>query len=112
MTILDSAITGMLMRMLEPGDFGRIVESFGQDVLRLTSQMEAGVRAGDHRAVHCAAHALAGAAASVGAVALERAARRGLGRESLPQDLVPAVRAAGIEAVRELRALLQPADPV
>ncbi|MBX9699369.1 MAG: Hpt domain-containing protein [Acetobacteraceae bacterium] len=106
-TALDPDIAGSLARELPPEDFGRIVESFELDIGRLADEMAAGTAAGDRMAVHRAAHGLAGAAASVGALALEHAARRGLGREPCPPDLVETVRAAGAEAMRALRALMR-----
>jgi hypothetical protein len=107
---LDLDISGPLARELSAGDFGRIVESFGQDVLRLTEEMAAGLAAGDRMAVHCAAHGLAGAAASVGAVMLEQVARLGLGKGACPPDLIPRVRVAGVEATQALRALMPRSD--
>jgi hypothetical protein len=97
----------MLATELAPGDFGRIIESFAADILRLADEMEAGLRAGDRFAIHCAAHGLAGAAAALGAATLERAARRGLGKGACPPDLIAAVRQASVEAMRELRALVR-----
>ena len=110
MSPIDIAIAGSLARDLAPGDFGMIVESFAQDIQRLTEEIAAGLLAGDRVAVHGAAHALAGAAASVGAVLLEQAARRGLGRQACPADLVPEIRAAGVEAIRALRLLVRTSD--
>lgn len=106
--LLDLAIAGSLAEDLAPSDFARIVEGFGFDVARLIAEIEVGVAARDEAAVHRAAHGLAGAAASVGAVVLERAARRGLRHAGpLPDDLVPHLRRAGDSAMRELRALIR-----
>ena len=110
MSTLDIDFIGSLARHLAPGDFGIIVESFAQDIQRLTDEMAAGLDAGDRAGVHGAAPGIAGAAASVGAVMLEKAARRGLGGAACPADLVPEVRAAGIEAVRALRRLARASD--
>lgn len=110
MNALDPDIAGALASDLPPADFGRIVDSFAADIDRLADEMEAGTLAGDRLAVHRAAHGLAGAAASVGALALERAARRGLGKEACPPDLVATVRTAGVEAMRALRALVRPEE--
>ncbi len=107
---LDLDIAGSLARELAPRDFGMIVESFAQDIQRLTDEMAAGLATGDRFAVHGAAHGLAGAAASVGAVMLEKAARRGLGKEACPADLIPVVRGAGVEAIRALRLLVRSSD--
>ncbi len=110
MSALDLSIAGSLARDLAPADFRRIVESFASDIDRLADEMEAGMHVGDNLAVRRAAHGLAGAAAAVGAAALEQAARVGLGPGPYPPGFVAAVRQAGAEAMRELRALMMGRD--
>ena len=110
MSTLDKTVIGTLARHLAPGDFGMIVESFAQDIQRLTDEMAAGLDSGDWAGVHGAAHGIAGAAASFGAVVLEKAARRGLGKAACPADLVTEVRAAGLEAIRALRGMVRASD--
>lgn len=107
MSTLDLDVAGSLASELAPSDFGRIIDSFAEDIARLADEMEAGARAGDRMAIHRAAHGLAGAAAAIGATTLEQAARRGLGREGYPPDLIAMVRQAGIDAMRELRMLVR-----
>jgi hypothetical protein len=104
---LDLDIAGSLATELAPRDFGRIVDSFAEDIDRLADEMEAGDRAGDRMAIHRAAHGLAGAAAAIGAITLEQAARAGLGKGGYPPDLIAVVRQAGADAMRELRALVR-----
>lgn len=87
-----------------------IVESFAQDIHRLTEEMAAALAAGDRAGVHAAAHGMAGASASVGAVVLDFAVRRGLGKGPCPPDLIPQIRAAGVEAIRALRLLARASD--
>lgn len=105
---LDLDIAGCLASDLAPVDFVRILDSFAKDVDRLAAEMEAGTLTGNRDAVHRAAHGLAGAAAALGAVALERAARRGLGKAECPPDLIACVRREGETAMRALRGLVRP----
>jgi HPt (histidine-containing phosphotransfer) domain-containing protein len=113
-SVIDLAVAGQLASSLAPADFGRILESFAQDVCRLTDEMEAADREGDAAGLRRAAHGLAGAAAAVGAAALEALARRGMVEEAAPAGpLVTEIRQAGQQAVDALRALppLLPAAP-
>ncbi len=110
--MIDLAVAGQLANSLAPADFGRILESFAQDVRRLADEMEMAGRLGDLAGLRRAAHGLAGAAAAVGATALESAARRAMAQQGpCPEALVPEIRQAGLRAVDALRALcLVPAE--
>lgn len=105
MSALDLSVAGQLASSLSRADFSRILESFAEDVVRLADEMEAALHAAEPMGVKRAAHGLAGAAAAVGAMALEAAARRGLSLGPYPDDLIARVRAESTDAVRELQAL-------
>ncbi len=100
---LDLSLARPLAETLPGADFRQLVAIFAEDVRRLTAEMEAAPDAGAWRA---ATHGIAGAAASVGAVAVERAAREAMRAE--PAQAVARIRAAAAEAVAALAALAPP----
>ena len=104
---LDPSIAEQLAQDLAPADFRRILETFEDDLGRLARQLEAAAVAGHWDGYQRAAHSLAGAAAAVGAVALEAAARIAMDRHSPhpPAVVVPLIRDLAMAAVRELAAL-------
>lgn len=106
-TALDPSIAEQLARDLPAEDFRRILETFEEDLSRLAGELDQAAAAGDAEAYRRAAHNLAGAAAAVGAVALERAARIALDPRAgvPPQQMVPRVRAEAAAALQELAAL-------
>jgi HPt (histidine-containing phosphotransfer) domain-containing protein len=104
-----------LAETLGPAHLQRLLDTFVDDLLRLTSEIEAAARARDGEDVRRAAHALAGAAASVGAVALERAARCFLAPRQgpYPAELLVQLHREGEETLRACTALSasRPASP-
>ena len=106
---LDPNIAEQLAQDLPPADFRRIIETFEDDLGRLARQLEAAAMAGDRDGYQRAAHSLAGAAAAVGAVPLEQAARAAMDPRSPhpPAVVVPVIRDRAIAAVRALAALAE-----
>jgi HPt (histidine-containing phosphotransfer) domain-containing protein len=76
--VLDPSVAGQLAEDLPRDDFLRIIDTFHQDLLRLTGEIVAAAPRGDVVGFQRAAHSLAGASAAVGAARLEAAARLGM----------------------------------
>ena len=76
--VLDPSVAGQLAEDLPRDDFLRIMQTFHQDLLRLTGEIVAAAQLGDAVGFQRAAHSLAGASAAVGAARLEAAARLGM----------------------------------
>ena len=104
---LDPSIAEQLAQDLPPADFRRIIETFETDLGRLAMQLEAAAIAGNWDGYQRAAHSLVGAAAAVGAIPLEEAARVAMDPRSPhpPAVVVPVIRDRAIAAVRELAVL-------
>ncbi|MCB4820477.1 Hpt domain-containing protein [Roseicella aerolata] len=100
-------MTAQLAEILPPAEFRRIIETFREDLGRLTAELERSGQAGNPETYRRAAHALAGAAAAVGAVLLERTARIAMDpRCGLPPtQMVPMIRAQAGLALEELARL-------
>ncbi len=81
-TVLDPSIAGQLAEDLPRADFLLIINTFRDDLARLTQELTAAAATGDHHSFHRAAHSLAGAAAAVGALRLEASARLGMADEA------------------------------
>lgn len=107
MSAIDPSIAGQLARVLPPDDFRRIIETFRDDLGRLSGELEQAGLAGELEAFRRAAHSLAGAAAAVGALMLERTARLAMDpRATLPPaQLAPMIRAQAGAALAELATL-------
>ena len=71
MTALNTSVALQLAQGLPAADFRRILDTFAEDVRRLTVEFADAARTGDAEGMRRAAHSLAGAAGAVGAVALE-----------------------------------------
>lgn len=99
MTILDQDIVSQLREDMAPEDLARLLGLFRSDVAGALAAIEAAVAGGDETALKRAAHRLAGCAGSVGASALDTAARRMMA-EGLAASgpLVPVVKAAAAAA--------------
>lgn len=108
MSALDPSIAGQLAQDLPPDDFRLIIETFRDDLRRLSGELERYGEAGNLEGYRRAAHSLAGAAAAVGAVMLERTARIAMDPRAAmpPAQLVPMIRAQAEAALAELAALL------
>lgn len=104
---LDPSIADQLAQDLPPADFRRITETFEDDLGRLAVQLEEAAMAGNRDGYHRAAHSLAGAAAAVGAVLLEQAARVAMDPRSPhpPATVVPVIRERASAALRALATL-------
>ncbi|MDO9707529.1 Hpt domain-containing protein [Paracraurococcus lichenis] len=109
MSALDPDIAGLLAQELPAADFRRIVETFEDDIGRLTGELEQAGAAGRLDEYRRVAHGLAGAAGAVGATLLERTARLAMDPRSTlpPQQMVPMIRAQARAALEELAALLR-----
>lgn len=107
MNALDPSIADQLAQDLPPADFRRIIETFEDDLGRLAVQLEEAAMAGNQDGYRRAAHSLAGAAAAVGAVLLEQAARVAMDPRSPhpPATVVPVIRERASAALRALATL-------
>ncbi|SDD09726.1 Hpt domain-containing protein [Belnapia rosea] len=105
---IDPNIAEQLAQDLPPADFRRIIETFEDDLGRLAHQLEAAAIAGNWDNYQRAAHSLAGAAAAVGAIPLEQAARVAMDPQSPhpPAVVVPVIRDRAMAALQELSALV------
>jgi HPt (histidine-containing phosphotransfer) domain-containing protein len=105
---IDPHIAQQLAQDLPPADFRRIIETFEDDLGRLARQLEAAAIAGNWDGYQRAAHSLAGAAAAVGAITLEQAARVAMDPLSPhpPAVVVPVIRDRAQAALQELSALV------
>lgn len=104
---LDPGIVSQLSQDLPPADFRRILATFEADLTRLAVQIEQAAMAADWETYHRASHSLAGAAAAVGALPLEQAARVAMDRRfpHPPATVVPVIREWAIATVHELATL-------
>jgi hypothetical protein len=103
---LDPDVAEALLRELPRDACRLVVESFCSDVVTLTERIEAAAAIDDHASRSEAAHALAGAAAAVGALRLEQAARAILVPNPVAAGMVAAVRREGEDAMQGWRELL------
>ena len=110
MNVLDPSIAGQLAEDLPRADFLRILNTFREDLVRLTGALQAAAQAGDQAGFHRAAHSLAGAAGAVGALALEASARQGMAQGPIPPDLPARVKADAAAALAALAALMGNAE--
>jgi hypothetical protein len=101
--VLDPSIAGQLAEDLPRADFLRIIHTFRDDLTRLTEELSGAARRGDSQGFQQAAHSLAGAAAAVGALRLEAAARRGMAGAEAPSAALAAL--IGVEAQAALTTL-------
>jgi hypothetical protein len=109
LSILDRELAGQLARDLPPAEHRRIVDTFAEDLRRLTAELDSACRHGDAAGLRAAAHAIAGAAATMGAVAIEATARDALLPGADVAAVVARLRVAAPEAVQALLALGGPA---
>ena len=78
MSDFDTTVLTQLAEDLTQTDLRAVLKAFESDMYRLGAALTAAAEAGDIAAYRRSAHALAGAAGTVGAVGLERIARRAM----------------------------------
>ncbi|MCK8786840.1 Hpt domain-containing protein [Roseomonas sp. NAR14] len=107
MSGIDPDTAAQLAASLRPSDLQRILLTFEADLADLAGQIEAAARTGDAETYRRAAHSLAGAAASVGAFALERAARLAMSPDAAasPAEVLGRIRGETGAALRDLARL-------
>lgn len=75
MSAIDPEVVGQLAAYLPPADFRRLIRTFEADLARLAREYDEVASRDDAPGQQRVAHGLAGAAAGIGALRLEAAAR-------------------------------------